>query len=318
MSLDIKWEKLDGELARQLKDWINDRFRELDAQRPAFLGALSVTDLDFGSIPPTIAIQERTKLDITNVVDEFYLPDDIDIHSSIPSASNLAHLLAETTSDPLHRNFTPPTVAPIRNESRTTGGSSSIMVIPEIRIDSTKSTDSFNNYNHTMPTKSKNASVEDIVAQYAAAMRRETDVQIEILVDYKGDVRMSVSTELIINHPTPAFITLPMTLTLTGFSFTAVAVVSYLGDRVNFCFKENGDNRGLFNEISIESEIGDKGRQVLKNVGKIEKFVVDQIKTLVSDHFVYPNYHCLDLIRKNEEGGGGSGEAEEGTEIQSS
>ncbi|ORY36817.1 hypothetical protein BCR33DRAFT_721753, partial [Rhizoclosmatium globosum] len=64
-----------------------------------------------------------------------------------------------------------------------------------------------------------------------------------------------------------------------------------------------GDNRGLFNDIHIDSEIGDKDRQqgVLKNVGKIEKFILLQIQTLISEHLVYPNYHCLSLISNDEE-----------------
>ncbi|KAJ3204120.1 Mitochondrial distribution and morphology protein 12 [Entophlyctis luteolus] len=254
MSLDIRWDLLrenDNELAARLKDWINDRFRELDPQRPAFLGPLAVTHLDFGHIPPTIAIQ-----DITNVLDEFYLPDDVDIFTS-PNAAILVQQLSEQAAAGSN-TFSAPSNA--RPASLASGASSSLSRPPQ------QAHSSFDTSSPAMPPKSKTASVEDIVAHYANQMRRETDFQVEILVDYKGDVKMSVSTELIINHPTPKFITLPMSLTLTGFSFTAVAVVSYLGDRINFCFKENADNRGLFTDIAIDSEIGDKNRQ-----GKVPK-----------------------------------------------
>ncbi|KAJ3070953.1 Mitochondrial distribution and morphology protein 12 [Podochytrium sp. JEL0797] len=293
MSFDIQWDKLrDGELAQQLQDWINERLEEMDDRRPSFLGKLSVTDLDFGSIPPVVAIQ-----DITNVIDEFYLPDDVDIFSQTPSASNLAHLLA-------------PTFLNDRESSR--NGSEAPSSASPQRLPSTGSPPDLH---QRMPSKTKSTSVEDIVAQYAEQMRRETDLQIEIFVEYKGDCKLSISTALIVNQPTPAFITLPLVLTLTGFSFTAVAVISYLGDHINFCFKENGENRGLFNEINIDSEIGDKTRPqgVLKNVGKIEKFIVDQVKTLVSDHLVYPNYHCLSLI--NENGDGEDVFADDGSEV---
>ncbi|KAJ3400005.1 Mitochondrial distribution and morphology protein 12 [Chytriomyces hyalinus] len=289
MSFLIDWTLLqDGELASQLQAWINQRFSDMDSQRPAFLGPLSVTHLSFGDTPPTIAIS-----DITNVIDEFYLPDDVDIHSTLPNAQNLALQLSHVQS--------------MSNSHLDSSSSASSSHSPGKR-----ESDHFSSHHHIHNTPSnsinnsnfkKSNSVEDIVASYAESMRRDTDFQIEILVDYNGDFKLSVQTELIVNQPTPAFITLPLSLTLTGFSFTAIAVISYLGDRINFCFKDMGDNPGLFSNISIDSEIGDRDRQVLKNVGKIEKFVVEQVKAVVSDHFVYPNYHCLSLINEDAEEG---------------
>ncbi|KAI8614829.1 hypothetical protein BC830DRAFT_1169073 [Chytriomyces sp. MP71] len=312
MSFDIDWEALqDGQLAGQLQDWINDRFREIDDQRPAFLGPLSCSGLDFGKTPPTIAIQ-----DIGEVLDDWYLPDDIDIYSQQASVQSLAHLL-DTSLQPL-ANSGPNTHDVSALDSSSSAASSAMKLAVQSLGGSMDSP-----YNGThpplphsalhpsamgmqQPPNKRTHSVEDIVASYAQSMRRETDFQIEILVEFKGDFKLTIQTELIVNQPTPAFITLPLALSLTGFSFTAIAVIAYLGDRINFCFKEIGDNRGLFSDISIDSEIGDKDRQVLKNVGKIEKFVVEQVKNLVSDHMVYPNYHCLSLINEDEADDGNS------------
>lgn len=49
---------------------------------------------------------------------------------------------------------------------------------------------------------------------------------------------------------------------------------------------------GLFEEIKVESEIGQKdgGRQVLKNVGKVEKFVLEQVRRIFEEEFVYPSF----------------------------
>ncbi|KAJ3291005.1 Mitochondrial distribution and morphology protein 12 [Borealophlyctis nickersoniae] len=60
---------------------------------------------------------------------------------------------------------------------------------------------------------------EQLAVQYAQARRRESDAQVELEVDYKGNMRLVINTELIVNYPTPAFMVLPLTLTLTGFSF---------------------------------------------------------------------------------------------------
>ena len=49
---------------------------------------------------------------------------------------------------------------------------------------------------------------------------------------------------------------------------------------------------GLFEEIRIESAIGerDQGRQVLKNIGKVEKFVLDQVRRIFESELVYPSF----------------------------
>jgi distribution and morphology protein 12 len=46
-----------------------------------------------------------------------------------------------------------------------------------------------------------------------------SDFQVEISCKYQGDCSMSISTELIINQPTPSFMSLPLILTLTKSSF---------------------------------------------------------------------------------------------------
>lgn len=36
---------------------------------------------------------------------------------------------------------------------------------------------------------------------------------------------------------------------------------------------------------------------VLKNVGKIERFVVEQLRKFITEDFVYPSYHSVELVR---------------------
>ena len=50
---------------------------------------------------------------------------------------------------------------------------------------------------------------------------------------------------------------------------------------------------GLLQEIRVESEIGrkgDGGGQSLKNVGKVEKFVLEQVRRIFEDEFVFPSF----------------------------
>lgn len=48
----------------------------------------------------------------------------------------------------------------------------------------------------------------------------------------------------------------------------------------------------LLEEIKIESEMGEteEGKQVLKNVGKIEKFILEQVQRIFEEEFVYPSF----------------------------
>jgi len=100
-------------------------------------------------------------------------------------------------------------------------------------------------------------------------------------------------------------------LNITGLSFDGVAVLAYIRKRAHFCFlsaedayaaigaDEKDENTsagmkmgGLLQEIKVESEIGQRenGKQVLKNVGKVEKFVLEQVRRIFEDEFVYPSF----------------------------
>lgn len=172
--------------------------------------------------------------------------------------------------------------------------------------------------------------------------RNPLDTQIRARVAYKGDLKLSLTAELLLDYPTPAFVNIPLKVNVTGLEFAGAALVAYThspGRRgVHFCFMDDADDtdpgpgsdefrfgdsrRGgtltgqqgrkqeLLREIQIESEIG-MGRgsqqqgtgaaggtqtgahghgQVLKNVDKVEKFILGQVRRIFGDEFVYPNY----------------------------
>ncbi|KAJ2353868.1 hypothetical protein GGF43_003392, partial [Coemansia sp. RSA 2618] len=59
MSFTIYWEKLDKRVAQNVQAQLNAFFANL-AQRPQFLGKISVEQLDFGSVPPNLEILDLT------------------------------------------------------------------------------------------------------------------------------------------------------------------------------------------------------------------------------------------------------------------
>ena len=118
----------------------------------------------------------------------------------------------------------------------------------------------------------------------------------------------------------PSFVGIPLQLNITGLTFDGVAIVTYIRKRMHFCFlspedaetltsdvfnsespstpsrscpgRRSGNMGGLLQEIKVESEIGRKGdgKQSLKNVGKVEKFVLEQVRRIFEDEFVFPSF----------------------------
>jgi distribution and morphology protein 12 len=139
---------------------------------------------------------------------------------------------------------------------------------------------------------------------------RVEDLQTVFRVRYSGDVKLSLTAEILLDYPMPSFVGIPLNLNITGFSFDGVAVLAYIRKRVHFCFlspedaltaigadgEQNSGSGlkmgGLLQEIKVESEIGQRenGRQSLKNVGKVEKFVLEQVRRTFEDEFVYPSF----------------------------
>jgi distribution and morphology protein 12 len=153
--------------------------------------------------------------------------------------------------------------------------------------------------------------------------RRPEDFQILCHAKYAGDVRLSLTAEILLDYPMPSFVGLPLKLNVTGITFDGVAVVAYIRKRVHFCFlspedanallgsegqhlsgqqpgedgrpRSGGDQKrqgGLLQEIRVDSEIGRKedGKQVLKNVGKVERFVLAQVRRIFEEELVYPSF----------------------------
>jgi distribution and morphology protein 12 len=149
-----------------------------------------------------------------------------------------------------------------------------------------------------------------------------SDVQVVARVKYAGDVRMTLTAEILLDYPMPSFVGIPLKLSITGITFDGVAILASIKKRAHFCFlspedaealigAEDGTNDeprgsvtmttgastekrlgGLLQEIRVESEIGRKenGKQVLKNVGKVEKFVLEQVRRIFEEEFVFPSF----------------------------
>lgn len=151
--------------------------------------------------------------------------------------------------------------------------------------------------------------------------RSPEDLQVVFHATYAGDVSLSMTTEVFLDFPMPSFVGIPLKLKITGVTFNGVGILAHIKKRAHLSFlsqedaealvgddvnldspEENpesgatgargGKVGGLLEEIKIESEMGEnsEGKQVLKNVGKIEKFVLEQVQRIFEEEFVYPSF----------------------------
>ncbi|KAI1807083.1 hypothetical protein F4811DRAFT_508216 [Daldinia bambusicola] len=152
---------------------------------------------------------------------------------------------------------------------------------------------------------------------------RIDDLQAVFRIKYAGDVKLMITAEILLDYPMPSFVGIPVKLNITGLTFDGVGVVAYIRKRVHFCFLspedalaavgQDDDNDGgrdeqgtgsggggarkgrlgsLLQEVRVESEIGQREgtKQSLKNVGKVEKFVLEQVRRIFEEEFVYPSF----------------------------
>ena len=182
-------------------------------------------------------------------------------------------------------------------------------------------------YSHTHEGSFRHSTLDGAADQPPSETHRlepdPSDLQVVLHVSYSGSVRLSLTAEILLDYPMPSFVGIPLKLNITGLSFDGVALIAYLHNRrAHFCFLGQEDAEtlvemnttvydgntgsagptkaetrtdkvgGLLREIRVESEIGQKegGKQVLKNVGKVEKFVLEQVRRIFEDEFVYPSF----------------------------
>ncbi|EME82677.1 uncharacterized protein MYCFIDRAFT_164040 [Pseudocercospora fijiensis CIRAD86] len=152
--------------------------------------------------------------------------------------------------------------------------------------------------------------------------RSPDDLQVVFHATYAGDVKLSLTADVFLDYPMPSFVGIPLKLKITGLTFNGVGILACIKKRANLCFlgpedaealvggepildpldaktehesshdMHSGKVGALLEAIKIESEMGEteSGKQVLKNVGKIEKFILEQVQRIFEDEFVYPSF----------------------------
>ena len=158
------------------------------------------------------------------------------------------------------------------------------------------------------PSRSYSAPPE--AAAPARPVTAHPSLQMHLLVKYSGNMNVGISTSLVVNYPASMFMSLPLKLSITSIGFEGIFVVAFEGDRqrVHLSILDPRDGEDIGNERSynysnrgnttagarllhsavVDSEVGQAGKHVLKNVGKVEKFVLDVMRSTLESELVFP------------------------------
>ncbi|KAG7293249.1 Mitochondrial distribution and morphology protein 12 [Staphylotrichum longicolle] len=117
---------------------------------------------------------------------------------------------------------------------------------------------------------------------------RLEDMQAVFRIRYAGDVKLLLTADILLDYPMPSFVGIPVRLSITGLTFDGVGVLAKIRKRVHFCFLSPEDAVAAVGDESMGGE--GEWKQSLKNVGKVERFVLEQVRRIFEEEFVYPSF----------------------------
>jgi len=366
MSIDLDWSKLDASLATKLVDALNRTIANLT--RPSFIGPVAVTALEFGTVAPDIEIIDIRDIyrdfteDDDDQSDQPADADDEDEDFEWVSrrAAAKAPPAAFTPLPPHLRYGLSPGLGPSMDFHNFFNGASSMhgiysptsadvwrhMQYQQVLADRAaaasvtktpsppESSDDGRSRTRHLPASDDGqgddpAPIPPVDGQPPKeAPSQNPDLQLHLYIRHESDMRITVTTSLLINYPSPMFMALPIKLSVTGLIFQGQVVVAYEGSRkrIHICIVDELDPYGpaqdtrrmspsgqkdaeteneerstkplpigqrLLPSIFIESEIGHVDKHVLRNVTRVERFMQEVIRKTVEDEFVFPNFHTM-------------------------
>lgn len=372
MSIDLEWGKLDSSLASYLVDVLNRQLT--NAERPSFIGPVEVTSLDFGSTAPDVEL-----VDLRDIYRDFLEDDDEDLERGPVKVTEGAEdeegyewvpRRAGTREEGLAYRHLPPHVR---------YGSASMYAFPTSAVavadpwSAGMSLPNFGDRRMTWPHVPMHPSPSPATPFRAPSVNEEhsnlhlssfgvsldpvqtstepepeqppppqtqhPNLQVHLHINWHSNLRITLTTSLMINYPSPMFMSLPIKLSIIGLVFNGELAVAYEGERrrVHICILDDLDPYGpagarakrdsvsstppdpdddspaasfrpskplpvgqrLLPSIYIESEIGQADKHVLKNVTRVERFIQDVIRKTVEEELVFPNFHTLVMGNQN-------------------
>lgn len=338
MSFDINWQKLisDNEINEWIRDFLDEQLNSV--KLPSFIDKLSVIDFHLGLVPPNITIRHiddpfeefyhETKCeDDAKRFTRSMTPGFSESDSDSSDDEQLHSTFKEIDYKDIFPTFSPPT-------TETDSGRNPEHFFKHFH-NYTMNNVGLGHHEIETPANlfAPNAySFKASSSRHAETRKSENDIQFILEIDYKGDATLEVMVNLQVNYPSSHFISLPIKLKLSDLVIHSLAAVAYLeksiyitflcdlnetasdyftkfGSNIHGMNNVNGEYSGpgnreridVIRSVKIDTEIGEMENNVLRNVGKVEKFLVEQIRSIIRDEIAWPNWICLDLNEEDEE-----------------
>ncbi|KAJ7735287.1 hypothetical protein DFH07DRAFT_905844 [Mycena maculata] len=240
MSIDLDWSKLDASLSSSLIDLLN---RQLSSTpRPSFIGPVEVTSLDFGSASPDAEL-----VDLRDIYRDF-LEDDASESGGEPvkvtegaeddDGFEWVSRRAAGREESLGYHHLPPHVRYGRPGTVDMFSSTPSLHAPP---------DVWNGGMNSLPGLGPVYSAWPHSPMYRSPLAGPFSAPLlHLHINWHSDLRITLTTSLLINYPSPMFMSLPIKLSVTGLIFTGEIAVAYEGERqrVHLCILDDLDPYG--------------------------------------------------------------------------
>ncbi|KAH9823966.1 hypothetical protein DFH28DRAFT_1216298 [Melampsora americana] len=308
MSLEIDWHSLSPLLAKTFTDQLNRILPSVPL--PSYLDPIVIQSVEFGDSAPDIQL-----IDIRDISRAF---SDADIRAqSLRSQQNHHDPIAPTSAEwhssgPDHRflgSRPSPSIATSYNGNRS-----------QPVVESSRDHDALlapvdpNFPDRPSPQEPRRMHEPKISSpQTRHSSSSQPSLELQLRVTYSGNMRIDLSTALVLNHPSPLFMSLPVKMRVMGFVFAAEVILAIEADRSRcHCTivepTPNPDEEvddGLHSseltpgarilpEMLIQTEVGNADKHVLRNVGKVERFLLDTLRRIICDELLFPTFQTFD------------------------
>ncbi|KAI0636577.1 hypothetical protein C8Q77DRAFT_1189023 [Trametes polyzona] len=226
MSIDLEWNKLDSSLAENLVDLINRQLAS--TTRPSFIGPIEVTSFDFGSNAPDVEL-----VDMRDIYRDF-LEDDEEEDGGGGGAGAAAAELSDDDFEWVSRKA-------VRGKGIEDGPAYHLHP-PHMRYGAGVGPGMDMLY--STPFLRSPRDIWSPAITSLADLRPSRALHLHIT--WHSNLRITLTTSLLINYPSPMFMSLPIKLSVTGLLFNGEVVVAYEGERrrVHLCVVDELDPYG--------------------------------------------------------------------------
>ncbi|KAH8829946.1 hypothetical protein DL96DRAFT_1591030 [Flagelloscypha sp. PMI_526] len=302
MSIDLTWPPLPDTLPSSLIKHLNEQLR--NSQRPSFIGPIEVTSLDFGDVPPDVEIIDMRDIyrdfleDDDDVSDSAQVPGDVDAQKRTQQGGNESDEDDEFEWVSRRAAVQHEREEQQRLQEQSVGGFAYEHLPPHVRMGygSSPSMDLWNHstpglamdfarpvFHHTTPSsrptpspRSSSPAPPPNPPPQPEANRPSLppnanphpNLQLHFSIHWPSNLRLSLTTSLLINYPSPGFMSLPIKLSVTGLLFDGEVVVAASGTgknpgtprRAHICIMDSEDpyapaaSRKLASSVASEED----------------------------------------------------------------